>query len=99
MAQYPKNEKRASKPSPRPNTSGGKRNNHNAGVKKALKAARQAEAKARQSEYDNLSATQKVEALDKLGLKATKVRAKLAPKVEAEKAEARTPTKTRKAKA
>jgi hypothetical protein len=101
MAEYPKSAKRVgSKPTPRSNGTG-KRVNHNSGVKKALKSARQAEAKARQSEYDNLLPAQKIENLDKVLGKnqgATKERAKLAAKVAEEQASqaAKTPKKSSK---
>jgi hypothetical protein len=82
MASYPHQVKRqGSRPSPRsPGTGKNKNSNHNVGVKRSLKAARQAEAKARKAEYDNLLPQQKLQNLDKVlgkGQGAARERAKL----------------------
>ena len=50
-----------------------------------VKAERRKAAEARQAEYDKLTIAQKIEKLDKLGLTATKVRAKLTKQLEVKK--------------
>ena len=92
MADYPKNEKRTSKPSPR-HSEAGKRTNHSAGVRAALKQKRQDDAKARAEEYAKLSDVTKLGDLDNAlgkGVGAAKERAKLLKRTEAAKTAAAT---------
>jgi len=86
MANYPKQEKRTSKPTPRQSTTG-KKTNHSAGVKRALKAERKADAADRQTKWEALSPQQQLADLDKHfgpGQGAKRQRERLARKIQKE---------------